>query len=184
MGRLCPGAVLRAHADGEDETEVHAGTDGERREQCADDPSDEPGEAPQAVEGGHDAAAVEAFDADGLCVHRDVVQVGRDAEEYQHGEKLPRFADEAEGHEGSRIEQGREEQHPVASEAADQIAGQGHRRHLPHGDGEQDAAELCLVEIEGLLDVGDAAGPAGEDQPLQEKEACHGESVKALGGLK
>ena len=136
-------------------------------------PSDEPGEAPQAVEGGHDAAAVEAFDADGLCVHRDVVQVGRDAEEYQHGEKMPRFADEAEGHEGPRIEQGREEQHPMASEAADQIAGQGHRRHLPHGDGEQDAAELRLVESEGLLDVGDTAGPAGEDQPLQEKEACH-----------
>ena len=109
-----------AHADGEDEAEVHAGADGERREQRADDPADEPGEAPQAVEGGHDAAAVEAFDADGLRIHRDVVQVGRDAEEYQHGEKLPRFADEAEGHEGSRIEQGREEQHPVASEAADQ----------------------------------------------------------------
>ena len=112
------------------------------------------------------------------------MQVGRDAEEYQHGEKLPRFADEAEGHEGPRIEQGREEQHPMASEAADQIAGQGHRRHLPHGDGEQDAAELCLVEIEGLLDVGDTAGPGGEDQPLQEKEACHGEPVKTLGGLK
>ena len=87
------------------------------------------------MEGGHDAAAVEAFDADGLCVHRDVVQVGRDAEEYQHGEKLPRFADEAEGHEGSRIKQGREEQHPVASEAADQIAGQGdvYKRQLLFG---------------------------------------------------
>ena len=144
---------------------MHAGTDGERREQCADDPSDEPGEAPQAVEGGHDAAAVEAFDADGLCVHRDVVQVGRDAEEYQHGEKLPRFADEAEGHEGSRIKQGREEQHPVASEAADQIAGQGHRRHLPHGDGEQDAAKLRLVEIEGLFDVGVRLGQLSKTSP-------------------
>ena len=162
---------------------MHTGADGERRKQRTDDPADEPGEAPQAVEGGHDAAAVEAFDADGLRIHRDIVQVGRDAEEHQHGEELPRFADEAEGHEGSRIEQGREEQHPVASEAADQIAGQGHRRHLPHGDGEQDAAELRLVEIEGLLDVGDTAGPTGEDQPLEEKEACHGEPVETLGRL-
>ena len=97
------------------------------------------------------------------------MQVGRDAEEYQHGEKLPRFADEAEGHEFPN-RAGREEQHPVASEAADQIAGEGHRRHLPHGDGEQDAAELCLVEIEGLLDVGDAAGPAGRRPALQEKK--------------
>ena len=58
----------------------------------------------------------------------------------------------------------------MASEAADQIAGQGHRRHLPHGDGEQDAAELRLVESEGLLDVGDTAGPAGEDQPCRKKK--------------
>ena len=45
----------------------------------------------------------------------------------------------------------------------------------------KDAAKLRLVEIEGLLDVGDTAGPAGEDQPLQEKEACHGEPIEALG---
>ena len=169
---------------GEDEAEMQARADREAREQRAHDPAHESGEAPQAVEGRHDAAAVQPFHAHGLRIHGNVVQVRRHAEKHQRGEKLPDHGGEPEGHQRARIQGGGEEEHPPAAEPADQIAGQGHGRHLPDGDGEQDPAELGFVEAESLLDVGDAGGPTGEDQPLKEEKGPDREPVNVFGRVR
>ena len=138
----------------------------------ADDATQESAQAPQPVERSHDAAGVEVLHVDTLCVGGDVEQVAAHAEQEQSGGQEPDIAGCAQRKQHQRIEQRGQGQHPPAAETVDEPGREIHGRHLPHGDGEQDRAQLGVTQLQGAFDVGDAVGPSGENGSLhKEKQA-------------
>ena len=131
-------------------------------------------QTPQAVERADDAAAVALFKAYGLRVDREVVQVGHDAQQEQHGGQSARRGHEADADQAERVKQGHAQQHGAAGIFLYQIAGKGHRNQLPEREEEQDGAQPRVAELQGLLDVRNPRRPRGEHRALQKEKEAYG----------
>ena len=134
------------------------------------------GQTPGPVEGSHDGPSEQPFDADALCIERDVTHVPEGTEQEEADRQHIDGGRPADGQQGESIAQDTDLGHHFTAQAGHQIACQGDRYKLADGNQEEHKPPIEDVLFTGKerFDIGNTACPRGEAKPLRQEEGENG----------